>query len=251
MALKENYKDDILDTSQNVKRKYQMENNGDGTVSFTDVTEYTQQGDSFGSGDINATNSKVNTLDANLDGFKFYPTGTELVALVADDSFYKDANDKYVLADSPTGQVLLEDTTTYKALASTEETHGEVGADTCSPFSKSKKIDISINNSIYDWYVGSSGEVANIDTISISEGIEKLVIGCVQYTNGSCSDISVSGNIILSSNTVTTASYDSGKYKYKNILVTTNGNGGTINIVRTGGFAKNYMTLSTIMPYLT
>jgi hypothetical protein len=66
MALKENYKDDILDTSQNVKRKYQMENNGDGTVSFTDVTEYTQQGDSFGSGDINATNGKVNTLESDI-----------------------------------------------------------------------------------------------------------------------------------------------------------------------------------------
>lgn len=66
MALKENYKDDILDVSQNVKRKYQMENNGDGTVSFTDVTEYTQQGDSFGASDMNATNGKVNTLESDI-----------------------------------------------------------------------------------------------------------------------------------------------------------------------------------------
>lgn len=134
MALKENYKDDILDVSVNTKRKYRMTENADGTVSFDDETEYTQEGDSFGASDMNATNSKVNTLDANLDGFKFYPTGTELVALVVDDSFYTDENGKYVLADSPTGHTLLADTATYKALASTEDCRGEVGADTATPF---------------------------------------------------------------------------------------------------------------------
>lgn len=73
MALKENYKDDILDTSQNVKRKYQMENNGDGTVSFTDVTEYTQQGDSFGASDMNAVNSEVNEVVNNLGAKNMLP----------------------------------------------------------------------------------------------------------------------------------------------------------------------------------
>ena len=141
--LKTDYKDDILDTSQNTRRKYQMVDNGDGTVSFVDVTEYIQQGDSFGADDTNATNTKVNALESdideindNLSGFKYYQIGTELVAFVADDSFYKDVNDKYVLADSTTGQTLLEDTTTYKTLASTEDCRGMVGADTCIPFSK-------------------------------------------------------------------------------------------------------------------
>jgi hypothetical protein len=73
MALKENYKDDILDVSQNVKRKYQMENNGDGTVSFTDVTEYTQQGDSFGASDMNAVNSEVNEVVNNLGAKNMLP----------------------------------------------------------------------------------------------------------------------------------------------------------------------------------
>ena len=71
---------------------------------------------------------------AALNGFTFYPAGeVNLVAFVADDSFYKDADDKYVLANSTTGQALI-DGVTYKALASTEDTRGEVGADTCSPF---------------------------------------------------------------------------------------------------------------------
>ena len=142
MALKENYKDDILDVSVNTKRKYQMENNGDGTVSFTDVTEYTQQGDSFGSGDINATNVKVNTidsavatLDANLDGFKFYPTGTGIVGLISDDSAYTDEDGNYVLWGTATANQLVADNpNTYKSVPSTEDTRGKEGEDTAKSF---------------------------------------------------------------------------------------------------------------------
>lgn len=64
--LKTDYKDDVLDTTQNTRRKYQMINNGDGTVSFEDVTEYLQQGDSFGADDINDTNEEVNIINDNL-----------------------------------------------------------------------------------------------------------------------------------------------------------------------------------------
>jgi hypothetical protein len=86
--------------------------------------------------DVNvASYGLTKQLNDNLSGFKFYPIGTNLVALVADDSFYTDANDKYVLADSATGQALI-DGVTYKALASTEDCRGEAGADTAIPFSE-------------------------------------------------------------------------------------------------------------------
>lgn len=64
MALKEDYLDDILDTSVNEKRKYRMINNADGTISLEDVTEYSQNGDNFGASDINITNKTVNELVA-------------------------------------------------------------------------------------------------------------------------------------------------------------------------------------------
>lgn len=60
--LKTDYKDDVLDTAVNTNRRYTMTDNGDGTVSFTDVTTYTQNGDSFGSADINASNARVNEI---------------------------------------------------------------------------------------------------------------------------------------------------------------------------------------------
>lgn len=63
--LKTDYKDDVLDTSKNEKRKYNIIQNEDGTVSLEDVTEYSQVGDSFGAADINATNKAVNEANSN------------------------------------------------------------------------------------------------------------------------------------------------------------------------------------------
>ena len=62
MSLYEGYKDDILNTEKNSMRKYRMINNSDGTVSFEDVTSYTQVGDLFGAADVNAITSQVNKL---------------------------------------------------------------------------------------------------------------------------------------------------------------------------------------------
>lgn len=56
MALKENFLNDIFEGN----RKYQITKNEDGTYTILDVTEYTQEGDLFGAGDINATNAAVN-----------------------------------------------------------------------------------------------------------------------------------------------------------------------------------------------
>ena len=67
--LRTDYKDDLLDTSVNTQRKYRQVNNGDGTVSFVDVTEYSQQGDPFGAGDINAITGNL-TAD-NGESFNF------------------------------------------------------------------------------------------------------------------------------------------------------------------------------------
>ena len=62
-----NFKDDILDTSVNTRRKYRMYENADGTVEFEDVTEYSQVGSEFGAGQINDINEEVNQkFDKNM-----------------------------------------------------------------------------------------------------------------------------------------------------------------------------------------
>lgn len=61
--LREDYKDALFEGD----RKYNLKNNSDGTVSLTDATQYTQEGDAFAARDVNATNQAVNKLAAIRD----------------------------------------------------------------------------------------------------------------------------------------------------------------------------------------
>ena len=56
-----NFKDDILAAS-NVKRKYRQTTNDDSTVSFEDVTNYSQEGSEFGAKEVNQTNTAINNI---------------------------------------------------------------------------------------------------------------------------------------------------------------------------------------------
>lgn len=55
-----NFQDDILAAGMNGKRRYNMITNSDGTVSFEDVTEYTQDGNPFGAQQVNSANQAIN-----------------------------------------------------------------------------------------------------------------------------------------------------------------------------------------------
>lgn len=57
------YKDDILDTSVNTRRKYNMIENADGTVSLEDATTYLQVGDDFGAADVNEIQGRMFASD--------------------------------------------------------------------------------------------------------------------------------------------------------------------------------------------
>lgn len=54
------FQDDVLSESALNRRKYVMISNGDGTVSFEDVTDYFQRGSIFGAAQVNQTNEAVN-----------------------------------------------------------------------------------------------------------------------------------------------------------------------------------------------
>lgn len=63
MALKTDYKNDILDESMISRRRYKIINNDDTTVSFVDQTVYTQKGDFLDANDLNSMNETINTLN--------------------------------------------------------------------------------------------------------------------------------------------------------------------------------------------
>lgn len=62
-TLSTSYVDDVFSGN----RKYTMQDNGDGTVTPIDETDYTQEGSPFGAADINATNTQINTNTNALD----------------------------------------------------------------------------------------------------------------------------------------------------------------------------------------
>lgn len=87
--LKTSYTDDVLDTSKNTKRKYNIIQNEDGTVSFEDVTEYLQIGDVFSGGDLNKTNAAINNNTKNI---------SELNSKIV--TYYKLENDSAVVSST-------------------------------------------------------------------------------------------------------------------------------------------------------
>lgn len=61
MALRTDFKDSVLkDTTGN--KKYKMTNNSDNTVSFTDVTEYSQEGSHYGAKEVNEEREAINSV---------------------------------------------------------------------------------------------------------------------------------------------------------------------------------------------
>ncbi len=71
MALKEDYKDTVFAGL----RKYKMLDNGDGTVSPVDMTEYEAEGDKFGAKDVNAITKMVNCTGDAFDPERDYKVG--------------------------------------------------------------------------------------------------------------------------------------------------------------------------------
>lgn len=66
-TLKTNYKDDVLDVTQNELRKFNVINNDDGTISLIDVTKYSQTGDKFGAKDVNSIATEIEEHKNNVN----------------------------------------------------------------------------------------------------------------------------------------------------------------------------------------
>ncbi len=79
--LKTDYKNNVVDLDTNESRKYQMTTNDDGTVSFKDVTVYSQVGNDFGADDINAVTQELNELETSKFGDFEYVSKTDSASI--------------------------------------------------------------------------------------------------------------------------------------------------------------------------
>lgn len=143
MALPVNFKDDVLASSMDGKRRYNMITNSDGTVSFEDVTTYSQEGSNFGSAQINNTNGAINTINNNvLDTIEQISANTssgKFAGALALKNVNNSLGGFTPIIDS-TGKI-----TGYKT---------KVGADTVFPFS-------SVVNGTFTFIHGGSSNVVN------------------------------------------------------------------------------------------
>lgn len=147
--LKTDYVDDVLDTTQNTRRKYNMITNADGTVSFEDVTEYLTEGDSYGSAEVNEQNEAINQLNTDL---------TEKVSGFADTIYSAITGLGYDSANKKIGL--------------------KVGADTVIPFSKGdfnvvitgRMISRCYINNSSGFYEGTNSTTQYTITVYIRDG---------------------------------------------------------------------------------
>lgn len=69
--LKTDYKDQLLDTSVNTERKFNLVDSGGNViasgVTLRDITQYSQAGDTFGAADVNKITTEINGINTNLE----------------------------------------------------------------------------------------------------------------------------------------------------------------------------------------
>lgn len=154
-----NLKDDILNSSVNTRRKYRMIENGDGTYSFEDATEYIQVGDGYGAGLINETNRQVNARVEKAVVVR----DLETIGAITQPGFIPDALALKDVNRSLGGlQFGIDENGNYGYI--------KVGADSVTPFS-------SFNNMIYA-VPTTANQVTKVATITIPEGVTRgLLVG--------------------------------------------------------------------------
>ena len=192
--LKTNYKDDVLDTSKNEKRKFRMIQNDDGTVSFEDATEYTQEGDSFGGADINATNGKVNEINESIAETQELMQNSEIETRGYVDTKFKSA------------QSSIEDlrTSTDKSIENTNRNLNNLDSST----QKSIK---DLNDNIND-VASRMGAFVDKNNIAISENsIESVNAGSGSWLSNGTTQLSLSPGTYILQASVTFPSNTTGK----------------------------------------
>ena len=143
MELPVNFKDDVLASSMDGKRRYNMITNSDGTVSFEDVTTYSQEGSNFGSAQINNTNGEINKINNNvldtIEEISANTSGGKFAGALALKNVNNSLGGFTPIIDG-TGKI-----TGYKT---------KVGADTVFPFS-------SVTNGTFTFINGGSSNVVD------------------------------------------------------------------------------------------
>lgn len=164
----------------------------------------------------NKVQGAIDEINDNLSGFKFYPTGTQLVAYIEGHGWYN-TDGKYVIWGTATANALVEASpNTYYGRPSEEDLRGEVGADTAIPFKSKTKIKIP-NIQLYGSDSGSGTRDAIADTEIDTLEYTNLKIGTLTMVNSSSYQEYI---MVLGDGTpIWSKSLDNGSYSANDIVV--------------------------------
>ncbi len=181
MGLSTGFKDDVI--SGDGLRKYNMIQNSDGTVSFEDVTNYSQIGSSYGAKEVNEERAAINDISnkimhqmanvSSVNNLRF-ACGTKVLAASSGTSLklftYSELNTLFGATDCNN-----ENTTLFVVNGDGNTKDAHVDGATCLPkeetwyatFDKSVSGNIRIN-----YLVVYFGSTASSSTIGIEDGDE-------------------------------------------------------------------------------
>lgn len=101
MALRTDYKNDVLNTAINAERQFEEVTNPNGTKSYRDVTDYSQVGDNFDADLVNTQNAEINAkAPIESPNFTGNPTAPTKAQSVEDDSLATTAFVKAALTNA-------------------------------------------------------------------------------------------------------------------------------------------------------
>lgn len=115
MGFKTDYKDDIINTTSNEKRQYEMIQNDNGTVSFNDVTVYEQVGDTLGAKELNEISEKLNISGERIR----YNSNNDMVQILNDDGVWEDWSSGITAVALIKNGVIISDYSSYESEIST------------------------------------------------------------------------------------------------------------------------------------
>ena len=191
-TLPTNYQDDVLKSSMNGKRRYNITDNSDGTKSLDDATQYEKVGSNFGAADMNKTNAAVN---AAADASKIMDNVDDIAAITQAGYMMGALAGKQLIQNLAQGQIEFDVDATGKGF------YRKRGADTWLPFSNALVLMDGtgsyafggINNGYYsnfqldnfDYSAYSKIRITNLGTYPF-----EVVCGTTSYTSPGTFDIS-------------------------------------------------------------
>lgn len=179
MGLSTNFKDDVI--SDGGLRRYNMIQNSDGTVSFEDVTDYSQVGSSYGAKEVNEERSAINELESKVSNHQknVSAVGNILIA----------SGSKKVPVDLTTGAVVFMKSEVDKLFGVTDSGRSNTVfsfANACA-----EDDDLHIDGATYSWdrwYAVFDRQATGIDLtinyIGIYFGSQTGASGGSDYQNG-------------------------------------------------------------------